>query len=175
MRSSTSATTPRASQPFILMVSYGVPHFPHAHRAGGVQGPLSAGEDQAAAERSRGDARARRARRRRATTPTARRWTSASAMCWPRWRRRAWPTNTILVFTSDHGEMLGSHGCPPIMKQVPWDESAHVPFLLRYPAVHGRRGASSTRRSPRRTSSRRCSAWPAWRFPRPSKARTSPR
>ena len=26
------------------------------------------------------------------------------------------------------------------MKQVPWDESAHVPFLLRYPAVHGAQG-----------------------------------
>lgn len=48
--------------------------------------------------------------------------------------------NTILVFTSDHGEMLGSHGCPPYMKQVPWDEAAHVPLLLRYPAVHGHHG-----------------------------------
>ena len=40
---------------------------------------------------------------------------------------------TIVVFTADHGEMMGSHGCPPIMKQVAWDEAAHVPFLLRYP------------------------------------------
>jgi arylsulfatase A-like enzyme len=48
--------------------------------------------------------------------------------------------NTIVVFTSDHGEMLGSHGCPPLMKQVAWDESAHVPFLLRYPAMHGNLG-----------------------------------
>ncbi|MDH7569554.1 MAG: sulfatase-like hydrolase/transferase, partial [Armatimonadota bacterium] len=49
-------------------------------------------------------------------------------------------TRTILVFTSDHGEMMGSHGCPPFMKQVAWNESAHVPFLLRYPAAHGHRG-----------------------------------
>lgn len=48
--------------------------------------------------------------------------------------------NTILVFTSDHGEMLGSHGFPPFFKQVPWDESARVPFLLRYPSELGRRG-----------------------------------
>ena len=47
---------------------------------------------------------------------------------------------TILVFTSDHGEMLGSHGGPPYMKHVPWDESARVPFLLRYPAAHGPQG-----------------------------------
>ncbi len=48
--------------------------------------------------------------------------------------------NTILVFTSDHGETLGSHGFPPTFKQVPWDESARVPFLLRYPSELGRKG-----------------------------------
>lgn len=48
--------------------------------------------------------------------------------------------NTILVFTSDHGEMLGSQGQPPRQKQRPWDESIRVPFLLRYPAVSGHKG-----------------------------------
>ena len=47
---------------------------------------------------------------------------------------------TIVLFTADHGEMMGSHGCPPNMKQQPWDEAAHVPLLVRYPAAHGRRG-----------------------------------
>ncbi|MFH1266634.1 MAG: sulfatase [Planctomycetota bacterium] len=46
--------------------------------------------------------------------------------------------DTILVFTSDHGDMLGSHG--QIRKQKPWDESIRVPFLVRYPAALGRRG-----------------------------------
>ncbi len=46
----------------------------------------------------------------------------------------------IVIFSADHGEMMGSHGCPPSMKQQPWDEAAHVPLLLRYPAAHGRRG-----------------------------------
>lgn len=45
--------------------------------------------------------------------------------------------NTILVFTSDHGEMLGSHGVRPKAKQVPLRESAGVPFLLRYPVGLG--------------------------------------
>jgi arylsulfatase A-like enzyme len=45
--------------------------------------------------------------------------------------------NTILVFTSDHGEMMGSHGVTPRQKQVPWSESVRVPFLLRYPAKFG--------------------------------------
>ncbi|MHC4716081.1 MAG: sulfatase family protein [Planctomycetota bacterium] len=40
--------------------------------------------------------------------------------------------NTVLLFTSDHGDMLGSQG--HVKKQRPWDESIRVPFLLRYPA-----------------------------------------
>ena len=46
--------------------------------------------------------------------------------------------NTIFVFTSDHGDMLYSQGQE--RKQRPWDESILVPFLLRYPAVLGRKG-----------------------------------
>jgi len=45
--------------------------------------------------------------------------------------------NTILVFTSDHGEMMGSQGIRPKQKQVPWAESVRVPFLLSYPARYG--------------------------------------
>jgi arylsulfatase A-like enzyme len=39
--------------------------------------------------------------------------------------------NTIIIFTSDHGDMLQSHGL--INKQSPYEESAHVPFIIRYP------------------------------------------
>jgi arylsulfatase A-like enzyme len=39
--------------------------------------------------------------------------------------------NTIVVFTSDHGDMLLSRG--EQRKQRPWDESILVPMLLRYP------------------------------------------
>ncbi|MHC4110550.1 MAG: sulfatase family protein [Planctomycetota bacterium] len=46
--------------------------------------------------------------------------------------------DTILVFTSDHGDMLFSQGGQK--KQQPWDESIMVPFLLRYPAAHGGMG-----------------------------------
>ena len=40
--------------------------------------------------------------------------------------------NTIVVYTSDHGDMLHSRGA--MKKQQPWDESLRVPFLLRWPA-----------------------------------------
>ena len=46
--------------------------------------------------------------------------------------------NTIFVFTSDHGDMLYSHG--QTRKQKPWEESVRIPFLLRYPAALGRAG-----------------------------------
>ena len=48
--------------------------------------------------------------------------------------------DTILAFTSDHGEMLGSQDQNPRQKQRPWDESIRVPFLLRYPPVTGEGG-----------------------------------
>lgn len=40
--------------------------------------------------------------------------------------------DTIVIFTSDHGDMLGSQG--HVLKQRPWEESIHVPFIVRYPA-----------------------------------------
>jgi arylsulfatase A-like enzyme len=39
--------------------------------------------------------------------------------------------NTVFVFTSDHGDMLGSQGQQ--RKQFPWEESLRVPFLIRAP------------------------------------------
>ena len=44
--------------------------------------------------------------------------------------------NTILVFSADHGDMLGSQG--QWKKQKPFDESARVPLLIRWPAALGK-------------------------------------
>ena len=41
--------------------------------------------------------------------------------------------NTIVIFTSDHGDMHGSHGV--YKKQWPWSESILVPFSIRYPGI----------------------------------------
>jgi len=46
--------------------------------------------------------------------------------------------NTILVFTSDHGDMLHSQGRGK--KRQPFEESIRVPFLIRFPRGFGNRG-----------------------------------
>jgi arylsulfatase A-like enzyme len=49
--------------------------------------------------------------------------------------------NTIIVFSSDHGDLLGAHGA--WNKQQPFEESIRVPFLLHYPVAFGKKGKTS--------------------------------
>ena len=39
--------------------------------------------------------------------------------------------NTLVIFTSDHGEMLGAHGMRE--KNVFYEESSHIPLMIRFP------------------------------------------
>lgn len=41
--------------------------------------------------------------------------------------------NTIVVYSADHGEMMGSHGL--MHKTVPYDEAFLIPLLIRYPKM----------------------------------------
>lgn len=41
-------------------------------------------------------------------------------------------TNTIIIFTSDHGDQCQQHGL--VNKGVPLDDSARIPFIISYPA-----------------------------------------
>ena len=50
--------------------------------------------------------------------------------------------NTLLIFTSDHGDMLGSQGMR--FKQRPYDESIRIPLLLHWPIQFGRRAKALT-------------------------------
>src|SRR5690606_31750983 len=43
--------------------------------------------------------------------------------------------NTIVVFTSDHGEMLGDHYC--WRKSLPYEPAARIPLLIRATHVFG--------------------------------------
>ena len=78
-----------------------------------------------------------------ATTPTAPRLTSCVGRIAEALESCGLADDTILVFTSDHGDMLGSHG--EVRKQRPWDESILVPL----------RGALAGGPGPRRPQARR--------------------
>lgn len=41
------------------------------------------------------------------------------------------PENTIVVFLSDHGDMLGSQGT--LLKRKPWEESVRIPGIISWP------------------------------------------
>lgn len=47
--------------------------------------------------------------------------------------------NTIILFTSDHGDLLGSQGA--YEKEQPYDESIRVPMLFHYPGKNGIKGS----------------------------------
>lgn len=59
-------------------------------------------------------------------------------------RRLRIDDETIVVFTSDHGDMMLSQGLTT--KLHPWDESIRIPFLVRYPKA--RVGAGRRVRTP---------------------------
>ena len=40
--------------------------------------------------------------------------------------------DTLIIFTSDHGEMLGAHGMRE--KNVFYEESSHIPLIIRFPS-----------------------------------------
>jgi len=126
-------------RPFVLMVSYGIPHFPHGtalqeykdlYPPEKIQLPPTVPPEMQ--EKARREAQGYYAH------CTALDKCVGDVLATLDETQLA--ERTILVFTSDHGEMLGSHGGPPYMKQVPWDEAARVPFLLRYPPAHGPQG-----------------------------------
>ena len=129
----------RQGQPFALMVSYGPPHFPHdtapqaykdLYPPEKIQLPPSVPESM----------RARAQRESQGYYAHCTALDKCVGDVLDVLRETGLADKTIVVFTADHGEMMGSHGCPPKMKQQPWDEAAHVPLLLRYPAAHGRQG-----------------------------------
>jgi arylsulfatase A-like enzyme len=121
-------------QPFVLMVSYGPPHFPFntAPKEFAALYPpesiqLLPGVPPAMQELAKKDCQGYYAH------------CTALDKCIGDLRQTLEETgiaqNTIFVVTSDHGEMMGSQGAPPTMKQVAWTQSANVPFLLAYPAL----------------------------------------
>ena len=125
-------------KPFLLVLAFGAPHFPH-HSAPEEMRELFSPEDivlrgnvtDDQAESARNEAAGYYAHIAALDTSIGKLHEAID--------EAGISDNTIFVFTSDHGEMMGSHGWWPKQKQVAWAESVKVPFLLQYPARYGNR------------------------------------
>jgi len=128
-----------SQKPFLLMVAYGGPHFPHgtAPKELKAQYPVDSiklrpNVAQEMQDRARKEAQGYYAH------------CTALDRCVGDLQKTLKETgvseDTIFVFTSDHGEMLGSQGQRPCEKQRPRDESIRIPFLISYPTVTGHQG-----------------------------------
>lgn len=51
--------------------------------------------------------------------------------------------NSIIIFTSDHGEMMGAHDIKPCEKHTAFSESSNVPFLISYPGIGNNAGKTA--------------------------------
>ena len=54
-------------------------------------------------------------------------------------RQKGFEKDTLVVYTTDHGDCLGAYGWHASAKNIPQDCSSRVPFLIRYPGVVPRR------------------------------------
>ena len=126
-------------EPYLLFIGYGGPHFPH-HTAPEELKALYPEEQlelrENVTEEFEGKAR-------RELQGYYAHCTAIDACIGD--LRKAIETNgeadhTIFIFASDHGEMMGSQGKNPNAKQVPWDESICVPFLIKMPGASHRQG-----------------------------------
>jgi arylsulfatase A-like enzyme len=133
----------KKDKPFLLVMAYGGPHFPHHTAPKELQDMYPPGSiklrpnvPEEMKDRARKEAQGYYAH------------CTALDGCvrdlYKALEETGTAENTIFVFTSDHGEMLGSQGQSPKRKQRPWDETIRVPFLLRYPAVSGHKGRKVT-------------------------------
>ena len=122
--------------PFFLMLSLGPPHFPYAtaperyqamyrDKAIGLRPNVPPDKKQQATEILRGYYA----------------HMAAVDVCLDRilhtLERTGKAEDTVVVFTSDHGDMMYSQGLTT--KLYPWDESIRVPLLIRYPRKFGRK------------------------------------
>ncbi len=129
--------TRTGEKPFLLMLSWGPPHAPYETAPDAYQ------------ERYQPDAIHLRPNVPPAAAAEARQWLagyyahcSALDDCfgdlWQTLIDEGLADETIFIFTSDHGDMLGSHGAQK--KQQPWEESIRIPFLIHYPQRFGLAG-----------------------------------
>jgi arylsulfatase A-like enzyme len=124
-------------RPFLLMVAYGSPHFPHATAPEEFKALYPPGKNQVPPNVP-DHLKAKVQREAQGYYAHCTALDKCIGDLLGTLAETGLVTNTIFIFSSDHGEMLGAQGVAPFEKQVVWNESAHVPFLLRVPDIKGR-------------------------------------
>jgi arylsulfatase A-like enzyme len=143
-------------QPWVMYVSFLDPHTPfhsvndHLYNPANMEVPKSFSEapDVTESERTK-TIRAEQLRGPRSELATAENLREAKARYWgkitlvdemvgrilAKLEALGLAENTIVVFTTDHGEMMGDHRL--MYKSVMYEEAAKVPMLLRIPGLKG--------------------------------------
>lgn len=127
----------KARQPFFLTLSLGPPHFPYATAPAQYRAMYDTREIQLRPNVPED-------KKKEATQNLRGYYAHIAALdeCINRLlatlERSGAAEDTIVVLTSDHGDMMLSQGLTT--KTYPWDESIRVPFLLRYPRKLGLKG-----------------------------------
>jgi len=120
----------KSDRPFLLMLSYGPPHFPHHTAPEKFKNLYDPG-----AITLRPNVPGNKMEKARKEAQGYYGHCTAIDHCLGDLLKTLQDTgiadNTIFIFTSDHGEMLWSQGQKHWEKQRPWDESIRVPFYSR--------------------------------------------
>ncbi|MFT5883620.1 MAG: arylsulfatase A-like enzyme [Arcticibacterium sp.] len=126
-------------KPFSLMVSIAAPHFPH-HQAPQEYKDLYNAEELTLTPNVREDPDGSIRKELRGYYAQCTASDEAIGRILKKLKELDLWDNTIVVFSADHGEMMGAHGIRPYTKQLAWDESINVPFLIRYPSISKNKG-----------------------------------
>ncbi len=127
----------RASEPFFLTISFGPPHFPYDTAPAPFR-QLYAGRELLLRPNVPASAREKALTALRGYYAHIAALDACLGKLLAALDASGAAEDTVVVFTSDHGDMLYSQDLTT--KLYPWEESVRVPFLLRYPRRFGRRG-----------------------------------
>ncbi len=125
----------RSDRPFLLMLSWGPPHFP-LHTAPEEYRRLYEGRQLVLRPNVPADLREKAEKELRGYYAHIAALDDCLAIVRDAIRRAGIEEDTIFVFTSDHGDMRQSQGLDT--KLFPFEESIRVPFVLSYPRVAAR-------------------------------------
>lgn len=134
------ASNAESDKPFLLFISIGTPHFPH-HSAPKAFKEMYPKEDLILAPNVPKNKEKKTREELQGYYGHCTATDKAIGDILDKMKELELMENSIFVFTSDHGEMMGAHDRSPFKKQVGWDESIKVPFLISYPSIGKNKGA----------------------------------